>query len=49
MSGLRTPLRADHARLLGLALTATGSWLLWSAYEARGRPRPWALKFLPGP
>lgn len=33
----------------GYAAVALGSWLLWQAYEARGRTRPWAAKFLPGP
>lgn len=33
----------------GYAAVALGSWLLWQAYEARGRRRPFAAKFLPGP
>jgi hypothetical protein len=33
----------------GYAAVAFGSWLLWQAYEARGRHRPFAAKFLPGP
>lgn len=33
----------------GYAAVLAGSWLLWQAYEARGRSRPWPIKFLPGP
>lgn len=36
------------ALLLGLAGVAGGSWLLWQAYEARGRTRPLAMRLLPG-
>lgn len=32
----------------GIAALVVGSWLLWQAYEARGRQRPYALKWLPG-
>lgn len=27
---------------------AMGSWLMWDAYDARGKRRPWALSLLPG-
>lgn len=30
---------------LGLALTLAGGYLLWDAYEGRGRRRPFALRF----
>lgn len=33
----------------GVVMVAVGSWLLYDAYEARGRNRPFALRFLPGP
>jgi hypothetical protein len=33
----------------GYAAVVLGSWLLWQAYEARGRGRPFAAKLLPGP
>lgn len=32
----------------GVVALVAGSWLLWQAYEARGRQRPYALKWLPG-
>lgn len=32
----------------GCALIVTGAWLLHEAYEKTGRPRPFALRFLPG-
>lgn len=35
-----------HAALLGLALMAAGSWLLYDAYEGRGRERPFSMRFL---
>lgn len=44
-----TGLSAPTARRLGIALTVAGSWLLYEAYEARGRSRPWLSRLLPGP
>lgn len=32
-----------HALLGGYALVAAGAWLLYDAYERRGRKRPWLL------
>jgi len=45
----RRHLIADrHTELLvGVALFALGSYLLWEAWEGRGRPRPFAARFLP--
>lgn len=39
---------ARTAQLLGVAFVVAGSWLLYDAYEARGRTRPFAFKWLPG-
>lgn len=36
------------ALLAGVGLVLLGSWLLYDAYEARGRGRPFALRLLPG-
>jgi hypothetical protein len=36
------------AVLLGAASLALGAWLIYDAYDARGKPRPFALHFLPG-
>ncbi len=36
------------ALLLGVLGVTGGSWLLWQAYEARGRGRPWYMRALPG-
>lgn len=36
------------ALLFGVLGVAGGSWLLWQAYEARGRTRPLAIRVLPG-
>jgi hypothetical protein len=33
---------------LGVAAYVLGSWLLWDAYEGRGRSKPWAARWLPG-
>lgn len=38
----------EHALLCGVVAIAIGSFLLYDAYEHRGRQRPFALKFLPG-
>ena len=32
----------------GASLVVLGAWLLHEAYEGSGRPRPFALRFLPG-
>lgn len=44
------PVVADRrwALLLGVLGVTIGSWLLWQAYEARGRTRPVAIRILPG-
>jgi hypothetical protein len=34
--------------MLGIACVVAGSWLLYDAYEARGRSKPWVAKLLPG-
>ncbi|MDA8391771.1 MAG: hypothetical protein M0Z87_03020 [Actinomycetota bacterium] len=31
----------------GIALTVAGSYLVYDAYEHRGRKRPWLLRILP--
>ena len=36
------------AQLAGLAFVGLGAWLLYDAYEARGRTRPFVMRFLPG-
>lgn len=47
MSG---PVIADHrtAKLAGVTCMVLGAWLLYDAYDARGKSRPFALRFLPG-
>jgi hypothetical protein len=47
----RGPLVRDHgtAVLLGLAAITLGAYLIYDAYEGRGRQRPFWLKFAPGP
>jgi len=32
----------------GVAALVAGAWLLHTAYEGSGKPRPFALRFLPG-
>lgn len=32
----------------GIAAYLFGSFLLWDAYEHRGKDRPFAMRFLPG-
>jgi hypothetical protein len=32
----------------GAATVILGAWLLHQAYEGSGKPRPFALRFLPG-
>lgn len=36
------------AQLAGVALIVLGAYCLYDAYDARGRQRPFALRFLPG-
>lgn len=36
------------AQLLGVTFVCVGAWLLYDAYDARGRQRPFWLKLLPG-
>jgi hypothetical protein len=31
----------------GIVLFALSTWLIWDAYEGRGRPRPFLAKLLP--
>lgn len=38
----------NTALLGGIVLLVAGSVLLYDAYEARGRTRPWIAKLLPG-
>lgn len=40
----------DHrvAQAAGVACVVIGAWLLYDAYDRRGRRRPFALKLLPG-
>lgn len=43
------PLRIRDQRtavLVGLALTAAGGWVLYDAYEGRGRSRPFFMKWM---
>lgn len=47
MSG--KPFRIRNAKLavvVGLVLTAAGGWVLYDAYEGRGRSRPFLMRFL---
>jgi len=39
--------RQQHI-VAGAAAICLGAWLLHQAYEGSGRPRPFALKLLPG-
>lgn len=32
---------------LGVALFLASAWLIYDAYEGRGRPRPFVARFLP--
>ena len=36
------------ALLAGSVLLGAGSWMIWQAFEARGRTRPFWVRFLPG-
>lgn len=46
----RGPLIPDRrtAVLAGFAFVSLGAFLLYDAYEARGRQRPFVTRFLPG-
>ena len=37
-----------NAAIAGVVLVIGGAWLLHQAYEGQGKPRPFALRFLPG-
>lgn len=45
----RPKLLADrsHELILGVALFVASSWLIYDAYEGRGRRRPFAARLLP--
>jgi hypothetical protein len=47
VSGLRIQNRQTEL-VAAAACLATGSWLLYDAYDKRGHKRPWWLSFLPG-
>jgi hypothetical protein len=36
------------AILAGVLFVSLGAWLLYDAYDARGRQRPFVLRLLPG-
>lgn len=36
------------AQVAGVLCVCAGAWLLYDAYERRGRGRPFAMKLLPG-
>lgn len=36
------------ALLAGACMVVAGSFLLYDAYEGRGRQRPWGMKWIPG-
>lgn len=36
------------AQVAGVLMVSVGAWLLYDAYEARGRSRPFAMRLLPG-
>ena len=40
---------ADHSTelALGVALFLASTWLIWDAYEGRGRKRPFMARLLP--
>lgn len=46
----RSPVVPDRqlAVLGGVASICLGAWLLYDAYDARGRQRPFLMRFLPG-
>lgn len=44
----RRPIRDRHLELsAGVACFLAASWLIWDAYEGRGRNRPFLARFLP--
>lgn len=47
MTGPRLPDRRT-AQVAGVLLVLAGAYCLYDAYDARGRSRPFALRFLPG-
>jgi hypothetical protein len=51
VSARRKPMVKDRRVALwgGVAAIFLGSFLLYDAYECRGRPRPFAARLLPGP
>lgn len=48
--GKRTTLIPDQRteKWAGLALTVAGAYLLWEAYEGRGKRRPFGLRLFGG-
>lgn len=50
MSGKRAPVIPDRrtAQLAGVVCITAGAFLLYDAYEARGRSRPFWTRLLPG-
>lgn len=38
----------EQKAIAGAAAVVLGAWLLHQSYEGSGRPRPFALRFLPG-
>lgn len=47
MSGPTVPDRRT-ALLAGVGCVVLGAWLIYDAYDARGRQRPFWLRLLPG-
>ena len=47
----RKPVIPDRrtAQLAGVALVTLGAFLLYDAYEARGRSRPFLMRLVPSP
>lgn len=47
---MSSPVVSDQrtAILGGIACITLGAFLLYDAYDARGKSRPFALRFLPG-
>lgn len=42
------PLSTGTAQWGGVLMLVLGSWLLYDAYEGRGRRRPWLTRLIPG-
>lgn len=40
--------KANTAAAVGIVLLVAGAYLLHDAYDARGRSRPFLMKFVPG-